>query len=176
MPSSQPSVNAPLSVDVITRNVRQIADLESKRAGTLSRTDAIGGAVSRFVGSLWFSVAHVAGMTLWVVWNTRAAAQFRFDPYPFGAVNLLVSLEGVLLATFILIAQNRQGREADRRNHLALQISILAEQEMTAVLRQLDTIAQHVGARREEVPELLMADTEVSEVLRQIDEEIAGES
>jgi uncharacterized membrane protein len=56
-----------------------------------------------------------------------------------------VSLEGVLIATFVLIAQNQMSRQSDQRDHLNLQISLLAEQEMTSMLRLLRRMAEHVG-------------------------------
>jgi uncharacterized membrane protein len=59
----------------------------------------------------------------------------RFDPYPFALLCMLVSLEGVLLSTFVLIKQNRMSLRADERGHLDLQINLLSEKELTKILQ-----------------------------------------
>ena len=58
---------------------------------------------------------------------------------------MLVSTEGVLVATFVLITQNRMSRRSDQRDQLNLQIDLLAEEEMTVVLRLLRQIATRLG-------------------------------
>ena len=57
------------------------------------------------------------------------------DPYPFALLCMLVSLEGVLLSTFVLIKQNRMSSRADERSHLDLQINLLSEKELTKILQ-----------------------------------------
>lgn len=51
----------------------------------------------------------------------------------------------VLVSTFVLVAQNRMRRQSEQRDHLDLQIDLLAEQEMTLVLRLLRQIAEQLG-------------------------------
>ena len=81
----------------------------------------------------------------WAGWNALAADELRFDPYPYGLLTFIVSLEGVLIATFVLIKQNRMASQNDQRDHLNLQVDLLAEQEMTVALRMLRRIAHRVG-------------------------------
>jgi hypothetical protein len=64
-----------------------------------------------------------------------------FDPFPFPFLTMTVSLEAIFLALFVLASQNRLSRQADKRSHLDLQIDLLAEREMTAVLQLLQDIA-----------------------------------
>ncbi len=68
-----------------------------------------------------------------------------FDPFPFGVLTLIVSAEGVFLAIFVLISQNRMTRDADRRAHLDLQISLLTEQNSTKVIQLMQTLAERLG-------------------------------
>ena len=75
----------------------------------------------------------------------RRAGLPRFDPYPFKLLCMIVSMEGVLLSTFVLIKQNRMGQRADRRNHLDLQVNLLTEQEVTKVIQMLEAISQPPG-------------------------------
>ena len=58
---------------------------------------------------------------------------------------MLVSLEGVLLSTFVLIKQNRMSQRADYRNHLDLQVNLLAEKEATKILQLQQLVCRHLG-------------------------------
>jgi uncharacterized membrane protein len=71
------------------------------------------------------------------------------DPFPYGLLTTVVSLEAILLSIFVLISQNRMSRAADRRTHLDLQINVLAEQEITAVLKMVREIHDHLGIASE---------------------------
>src|SRR5918994_1741201 len=72
--------------------------------------------------------------------------------FPFPFLTLTVSLEAIFLALFVLASQNRLARQADRRSHLDLQIDLLAEREMTAVLHLLQDIADAHLDRVEKKP------------------------
>ena len=67
------------------------------------------------------------------------------DPYPYSLLNVLVSLEAIFLTSFVLITQNRMTKHADRRAHLDLQVNLLAEQELTAILQMLYALCQKAG-------------------------------
>jgi uncharacterized membrane protein len=68
---------------------------------------------------------------------------------------MAVSVEGVLLTTFVLMSQNRMARRADLRNQLNLQVDLLSEKEVTKVLQMLRAMADHMGLQQEaEEPEL----------------------
>ena len=60
-----------------------------------------------------------------------------------------VSVEGVLLTTFVLMKQNRMARRADLRNQLNLQVDLLAEKEITKMLQMLRAMADHMGLEQE---------------------------
>jgi uncharacterized membrane protein len=95
-----------------------------------------------------------------------------FDPFPFGILTLIVSAEGVFLAIFILISQNRMSRQADRRAHLALQVSMIAEQELTMLLRMQKRMGEHLGLDAGEVradAERLMGETNVETIVEDLE-------
>lgn len=73
-------------------------------------------------------------------------------------VFLGVSLEAIFLSAFVLITQNRMSLEAERRADLHLHVDLLAEHEITRVLRMLDEVHQKLGIAQdqdhEELPEL----------------------
>ena len=120
----------------------------------------------------WHSVALAA----WIVWNVLVRDGFRFDPYPFGLLTFIVSLEGVLIACFVLIAQNRMGRQSDQRDHLNLQISLLAEQEMTLMLKLLRQVSERLHIAPESGDDAraaqLTEETNVYELVESIQREL----
>jgi uncharacterized membrane protein len=93
-------------------------------------------------------VLHAVWFAAWLVVNAGlVAAVPPFDPFPFPFLTMTVSLEAIFLALFVLASQNRLARQADMRSHLDLQIDLLAEREMTAVLVLLRDLAGHHGVR-----------------------------
>jgi uncharacterized membrane protein len=100
-----------------------------------------------------------------------------FDPFPFGILTLIVSSEGVFLAIFILISQNRMTRLSDKRAHLDLQVNMLTEQEMTMMLRMQQRLCEHLGVDvdvvREEAQQLL-EETDVHRVVSSLEEKLPG--
>jgi uncharacterized membrane protein len=85
-------------------------------------------------------------------------------------------MEGVLIATFVLIAQNRMAAQSDRRDHLHLQVDLLAEQEMTLVLRMLRRISERLDIKPQSEEqaraEKLGEETNVYELMQTLDKEL----
>lgn len=167
---------APAYADPAADNIRAIVEVERQAMREAPLGERIGQRISEAIGTLGFVAVQVALMACWVAWNSLAPAPLRFDRYPFGLLTFLVSLEGVLIATFVLIAQNRMSRQSDQRNHLNLQISLLAEQEMTLMLKLLRRLSEHFGLAPETVQEAraekLTEETNVYELVRTLREEL----
>jgi uncharacterized membrane protein len=110
----------------------------------------------------------------WVTINVGMIHNIRpFDPFPFPFLTMTVSLEAIFLALFVLASQNRLSRQADKRSHLDLQIDLLAEQEMTAVLQLLQDISRHLNVRTTLTPEQLkdlMKKTDVRRLTNRMEE------
>jgi uncharacterized membrane protein len=157
-------------------NIRAIIDLERKALATSSRSARVSDAVSRFAGSLRFVLCHLTAFVAWALWNALAPEGVRFDPYPYGLLTFIVSMEGVLIATFVLIAQNRMAVQSDRRDHLNLQVDLLAEQEMTLMLRMLRRISERLNiepeSAEEERAEKLGEETNVYELMQALEKEL----
>ena len=156
----------------VARNVAEIAKLEHADLGRLAFSEHVSLAITRTVGTFGFAVAQTIALLAWCAWNLFGPENRRFDPYPFGLLTMLVSMEGVFLATFVLIAQNRMSAQSDQRDHLDLQVNLLAEQEMTMVLRMLGRISDHLNVRRSDQDESeareLMESTNVYELMEQL--------
>jgi uncharacterized membrane protein len=143
--AKKPHVNATVSPSM-ERNVRAIAALEQAAIRQRTPADRVSDAITRVAGSATFVVIHAIGFTVWIVANVGAFPGVSpFDPYPFAFLTLVVSLEAIFLAIFVLMSQNRMSRLADRRAHLDLQIDLLAEREVTAILKMLRALLEKQG-------------------------------
>jgi uncharacterized membrane protein len=166
--------------DPAVDNIRAIVELERRNLAASSWSDRISDAISAFAGSLRFVLFHIVLFAGWALWNALASPYLRFDPYPYGLLTFGVSLEGVLIATFVLIAQNRMAVQSDRRDHLNLQIDLLAEQEMTLMLRMLQRISDRLHVAPESGDEAraakLAEETNVYQLMQALQEELPKEA
>lgn len=137
--------------DSIERNLAVVADIEARALAERSLGEKVGDKVSGVIGSMPFVLFHFVWFSTWLALNLGAIPGWKpFDPYPFGLLTLVVSLEAIFLSLFLLISQNRMTRQADNRSHLDLQINLLAEEEATRSLRLLERIAAQVGVPKED--------------------------
>jgi uncharacterized membrane protein len=130
----------------IRRNIETIARMEAEFSRQRSFSDRIADKIGNFSGSMKFVLLHVVIYGLYILINLRVLTFARaFDPFPFMLLSVVVSVESIFLATFVLMKQNRMGKRADDRAHLDLQINLLAEREMTLVLQMLQRMSQKMG-------------------------------
>ena len=157
-------------------NVRIIKALEESALHGRSRAERISEWITSTAGRGPVMFAHLVWFGCWAAVNVHAVPGVRpFDPFPFPMLTTLVSLEAIFLALFVLASQNRLTTQGDRRAHLDLQINLLAEREMTAVLGLLQDIASHLGvahaAAGHHIDELAQ-ETDVHELASKLEEEI----
>lgn len=74
--------------------------------------DRIADAITKFAESMSFIYLHILLFSAWIIYNL-AADQNGFDPFPFGLLTLMVSLEAIFLSTFVMLSQNRQAKQSD---------------------------------------------------------------
>lgn len=164
------------TADPTAYNVRAIAELEQESLHRRTAAERVSDFFVRLMGSFFFVVLHLIFFGVWFTWNLGLAPGVEpFDPFPFGILTLIVSAEGVFLALFILISQNRMTRQADRRAHLDLQVSMLSEQEMTMMLRMQQRLCEHLGVEVESVREeaqRLMRRTDVQDLVSELEEKL----
>jgi uncharacterized membrane protein len=127
-------------------NIEAIAKLEQDALERRTAAERISEAIARFIGSVAFLLLQILLVLAWSAINLNLIPGLKpFDPFPFGILALVVSSESVVLTIFVLISQNRMTRQAERRSHLDLQVSMLAEQELTTMLEMQQKICQHMG-------------------------------
>ena len=130
---------------VIERNIRTIIHLRTKAAHQRGLQNRIADAITSFSGRMVFAYVHIVWFGLWILLNTGRLGVRVFDPFPYGLLTMVVSLEAIFLSTFVLISQNRLGEETERRADLDLHIGLLTEHELTRVLQMLDIIQDKLG-------------------------------
>jgi uncharacterized membrane protein len=156
---------------VIERNIRTIIQLRTKAAHQRSLQSRIADAITSFSGRMIFVYVHIVWFGVWILLNTGRFGVYVFDPFPYGLLTMVVSLEAIFLSTFVLISQNRLGEETERRADLDLHIGLLTEHELTRVLQMLDAIQDRLGIVDHENSELadLEMETKPEDVLAEIE-------
>ena len=138
---SSPSLTGPVEV-----NINTVKQLEEEFLRDRTFSDRLSDAIAAFVGSIPFVVIHLLWFGIWVIVNLKVIHGIpAFDAYPYPLLCMLVSLEGVLLSTFVLIKQNRMSLRADQRSHLDLQVNLLAEKEITKLMQMQRLVCQKLG-------------------------------
>jgi uncharacterized membrane protein len=152
------SERAPSAVrsSALEENVEAIKRWEKTILLKRSKAEQVSDWIAWTAGSGPALVLHLLWFGAWVTVNAGAVRGIRpFDPFPFPFLTMTVSLEAIFLALVVLASQNRLTRQADKRSHLDLQIDLLAEREMTAVLQLLQDIVQHLEVQTTVTPEQL---------------------
>jgi uncharacterized membrane protein len=155
------------------RNIGVIAELERAALDQRAATDRLSDTISRLTGSVPFAIVHVGWFAVWTLINTGLVPAIApFDPFPFGLLTLLVSLEAIFLSVFVLMSQNRMTRHAEKRAQLDLQIDLLSEQELTTMLHMLHALCVkhhvHVDIPSDRLRQLLK-DTDVQKLASTLD-------
>ncbi len=155
---------------VIERNIRTIIHLRTKAAQARSLQGRLADAITSFSGRMVFAYVHIAWFGVWILLNTGWFGLRAFDPFPYGLLTMIVSLEAIFLSTFVLISQNRLAEETERRADLDLHIGLLTEHELTRVLQMLDAIQDKIGVVDHHESELadLEMETKPEDVLAEI--------
>jgi uncharacterized membrane protein len=140
----------------LEENVQTIKRWEKAILLARSKAQQVSDWIACTAGSGPVLLLHVLWFGAWIAVNTGSIGGIRpFDPFPFSFLTMTVSLEAIFLTLFVLASQNRLARQADKRSHLDLQIDLLAEREMTAVLQLLQDIARHLDVKTTLTPQQL---------------------
>lgn len=163
----------------LQEHIELIARHESEFLARRSKSERIADRIAGFVGSLKYVTLHCVFAAGWILWNTLDAPQaHRFDPFPYPLLDLILAFEAIVVASFILIRQQRIGRRSEEREQLMLQVLLLSEREMTAVLGIERQIAARMGlhevAKDEEITQL-SEQTPIDEVAQVIQEKVIQE-
>jgi uncharacterized membrane protein len=158
----------------LDQNVAAIKAWEQTLLEGRSYAERVSDVITTVATSGFVLALHLVWFAAWIAVNVGAVRGVApFDPFPFPILTMTVSLEAIFLALFVLASQNRLSRQADKRGHLDLQIDLLAEREMTAVLRLLQDIAAHLKVPNTVTPDEirdLVIETDLQGLTRRMDE------
>lgn len=157
---------------VLDRNIRALCSRRRAEAAASGLQARAADAMTRFAGSMTFIYLHATIFGLWILANVGwIPGVARWDP-SFAVLAMIASVEAIFLSTFVLITQNRMSRAADQRADLDVQISLLAEHEVTRLARLVAGIATKVGVKLDD-PEIehVQADVAPEVVLDRLDSE-----
>ncbi len=114
---------------------RVIKSFEAKEKSNRKLVERIADFMTARFGSMTFLTINAVWFVIWVILNTGLIPGIKpFDPFPFGLLTMIVSLQAICLAIFVLISQNRAARIDDLRDEIELQISTIAEEEITKMM------------------------------------------
>lgn len=107
--------------------------------------------IAWFSGSMPFLMINGGWFIIWVVLNTFVLGLAAFDPYPFGLLTMIVSLEAIFLSCFVLISQNRQAEKDRVRSDIEYEVNIKAELEIAHLHEKTDRLYENMMARFEKL-------------------------
>ncbi len=152
-PTTHPELSTPARNHVVERNIHALLSRQQQEDAQRGVQDKIADAITKFTGSMTFVFLHLLLFGGWVVVNLGWTPLPKFDP-TFVVLAMFASVEAIFLSTFVLITQNRMAALADKRANLDLQISLLAEHEITRILKLVRMIAERDGVNLGDVTEL----------------------
>src|SRR4051812_6669672 len=156
-----PPLQPPGLSPVLTRNIQALQRRRRRDEQEASAEERGAEAITRFTGGMRFVYLHLAFFGFWIVANLGWLPGVpAWDP-SFVVLAMIASVEAIFLSTFVLISQNRMAAAADKRADLDLQVSLLAEHEVTKLATLVAGIAERIGVRT-------AADVELDEITQDV--------
>lgn len=133
----------------VTRNVNTVMDER------LTFGQKVADAIAQFSGSIVFLVANAVWFGTWLLWNQGWFPGSDFDPYPFGLLTMIVSLEAIFLSIFVLVSQNRQGAKDRLAAEIDHETNVKAEVKISLIMSRLDDLERSLHFLHDEQRMLL---------------------
>jgi uncharacterized membrane protein len=150
---------------VLARNIKTLNERRAREEKQATTQEKAAEAITRFTGSMLFVYIHLAIFGFWIVANLGWIPEVPKWDESFVVLAMWASVEAIFLSTFVLISQNRMQAAADKRADLDLQISLLAEHEVTRLVTLVSAIAEKLDIK-----------TEVDEEIEEIAQDVAPEA
>jgi uncharacterized membrane protein len=136
--------------------------LAAQHAAQRSRIEVIADRMARAAASTPFLVIHLVWFGIWMGINSGLLRVRPFDPFPYGLLTLVVSLEAIFLSIFVLMAQSRESAVAELREEVSLQVVLRMEEEVTKTLQLVAGLYSRLG-------QTVGDDAELQEMLGSLD-------
>ena len=160
---------------VLERNITALYERRKREEQAASWEERAADAISRFTGSMIFVYLHVLIFGFWIIANLHWIPGIPTWDESFVVLAMVASVEAIFLSTFVLITQNRMAAVADKRADLDLQISLLAEHEITKLTTLVSDMAHRMGVETAVEHELeeIKNDVAPDTVLEEIEKKVA---
>ncbi|MDQ3098188.1 MAG: DUF1003 domain-containing protein [bacterium] len=114
---------------------RVVKSFEATANASRSFSERVADRLTLSLGTMTFLICNAVWFLVWIAINTHLVPQVpAFDPFPFGLLTMIVSLEAIFLSIIVLISQNRGSKIDDIRDEIDLQITTIAEEEITKIM------------------------------------------
>lgn len=141
-----------------------------------TRMERLADAMTGVAASTPFLLLHAAWFAAWIAWNVGAFGLRPFDPFPFGLLTMVVSLEAIFLSLFVLITQNRESAIAELREEVTLAVELNTEAETTKILQLMLGLYSRLGFPIGKDEELwrMLEPLDQARIERELNEQIHG--
>jgi uncharacterized membrane protein len=146
----------------LERNITALVERRIEEHARASIQQKVADTITSFTGSMQFVYLHLLVFGLWIAGNVRWLPGISPWDDSFVVLAMIASVEAIFLSTFVLISQNRMAAEAEKRAELDLQISLLAEHEITKVVALLNEMANKLDIDPKENEELQEAASDIA--------------
>jgi uncharacterized membrane protein len=147
----------------LQRRAKAIQSFKAKVKEERSQFEIIADSLTRWFGTITFLVMNLILFALWLTINLNVIPGIvAFDPYPFGMLTMIVSLEAIVLSIIVLISQNRESVVNNLREEMDMNVDVIAEEEITKLLELVSRIAEKNGIN-------LSKDTVLQGMLKPVD-------
>jgi CRP/FNR family cyclic AMP-dependent transcriptional regulator len=107
--------------------------------------------VANFSGSLSFLIVHIVLFAIYILLNTNLFSFGNFDPFPYGLLTMVVSLEAIILSTLLLYSQNRQAARDRVRSDIEYDVNLKAELQIQHLHEKIDQIHSQILGRLDQI-------------------------
>jgi uncharacterized membrane protein len=128
--------------------------IKAQHSATRSRMEILADRMIGVASSTPFLVIHAILFVAWIVWNIPGMPVPQFDPYPYGMLTTIVSLEAIFLSIFVLMTQSRESKIGELREELTLQVNLRVEEEVTKTLHLVAGLYSRLNLVLADDPEL----------------------
>jgi uncharacterized membrane protein len=128
--------------------------IKAQHSANRSQMEIIADRMIGFASSTPFLVIHALIFIGWIYWNLPFSGLKKFDPYPYGMLTTIVSLEAIFLSIFVLMTQSRESKIGELREELTLQVNLRMEEEITKTLHLVAGLYARLNLTLADDPEL----------------------
>ncbi|MEO8193013.1 MAG: DUF1003 domain-containing protein [Gemmatimonadales bacterium] len=148
--------------------------IKAQHSGEQTRMQAIADWLTALGSSTGFFVFHVLAFATWLLWNSPFFSLPKFDPFPYGLLTMIVSLEAIFLSIFVLMSQSRESKIGELREELTLQVNLRIEEEVTKALHLVAGLYTRLGHTLGNDPELreMLKPLDPKQMEREVTEQI----